>query len=217
MRRNSIMQIKNKLVENGVTNIKGANYYLILDSNLAGELQQLMMEENMNSIIAEEDLTYQQYLDQINTEDINIILSQKKYMFILNRLLWDGKKVCGYLCLDTEDPFIIEENKTKLMNKKLWEVISNSAKNEIQGGGWVNSYTREYFTENEMDEFSQNVLDKVRFILGDNKDKKVFEIGCASGITMFKLLPYVAEYAAFFAFPISGLVAFFSFFSNTPS
>lgn len=80
------------------------------------------------------------------------------------------------------------------MNKKLWEYTVNNAKDELAGGGWVNSYNREPFSKFEMNEFSENVYQKLKPYL--NNDTKVLEIGCSTGLTMFKILPFVGEYHA---------------------
>lgn len=130
----------------------------------------------------------------IQTNNICTIISVEKKIPVLNKLLWNCSCLKSYLCIDTNDVYQIETNKSKLMNKKLWEVVSVNAKDEIQGGGWINSYTRKYFTKQEMEEYAENCYIKLKNIL--NKDKKVFEIGCASGITMFKLAGYVKDYYA---------------------
>ncbi|MCB2354686.1 non-ribosomal peptide synthetase [Clostridium estertheticum] len=129
----------------------------------------------------------------INETRINIIISAKKYVKILNKLQWECETFGTYICMDSEDISSEEEiQKNELMNEKLWEYVGESAKDDITGRGWVSSYTGEPFSKEEMDEYSINILTKLEPFL--NKNVKVLEIGCASGISMFKISPFVALY-----------------------
>ena len=62
----------------------------------------------------------------------------------------------------------------------------------IQQAGWKNSFTGEYFTEEEMEEYANDVYVKLEKYC--SKTAKVLEIGIASGITCFQIAPYVKEY-----------------------
>jgi SAM-dependent methyltransferase len=78
------------------------------------------------------------------------------------------------------------------MNKKLWEMVALNGKDDIELGGWTNSYNREKFSEVEMAEFGENVLLKLKPFLSEST--VVLEIGCASGFAMYKIIPYVGQY-----------------------
>ncbi|BBB89569.1 MAG TPA: class I SAM-dependent methyltransferase [Methylomusa anaerophila] len=142
--------------------------------------------------LIESKITFEEIVRVINKANINVILSVKKYLRILNKLLWECPSVKSYICIDSADVYQNEPQNSKLMNKKLWELVGMNAKNEIEGGGWINSYTREYFSKPEMDEYANNIFLKLEKYL--NKDKKILEVGCASGISMFKIAPYVGMY-----------------------
>ncbi len=86
----------------------------------------------------------------------------------------------------------LEENK-KRKQSKLWDIIAHSGDSRISRGGWRNSYDGELFTEEEMEEFSDNVFLKLSHIL-EKKSVVALEIGCASGLTMYKLAPYCKRY-----------------------
>ncbi|MCP4151991.1 MAG: AMP-binding protein, partial [bacterium] len=58
--------------------------------------------------------------------------------------------------------------------------------------GWVSSYTGYPFSKKEMGEYGDNILKKLIPLL--NKNMRILEIGCASGITMYRLAPLVKEY-----------------------
>lgn len=130
----------------------------------------------------------------IDGEMIEGIIAFKDNMSLLTRILWECDSVKGYLCVDTDDPYENENLESKLMRKKLWEIIGLNAKDSIEGGGWIDSYERKKFSEKEMDEFSENVVIKLKPYI--NETSKVLEIGCASGLTMFKLCNRVQDYYA---------------------
>ncbi|MCP4152564.1 MAG: amino acid adenylation domain-containing protein [bacterium] len=129
----------------------------------------------------------------INDAGIGLILSEKKHLRILNRLQWENDTFHTYLCMDSHNIQAEEETeKSQLMDIELWHNVGETATDEITGGGWVSSYTGQPFTQKEMDEYGDNVLKKLRPLL--DKKMRVLEIGCASGITMFRLAPEVGEY-----------------------
>ncbi|WP_298516674.1 non-ribosomal peptide synthetase [uncultured Kordia sp.] len=109
-----------------------------------------------------------------------------------NILQWECSELNTYACVDNDDPYAILENESPLMSQELWNHIASTATDAIEAGGWVSSFTGLPFSELEMNEYSENVLQRVRPYL--NKNKRVLEIGCASGITMFAVAPHVKEY-----------------------
>lgn len=124
---------------------------------------------------------------------IKILISSKRYIRTLNRLQWECPEMKSFLCLDSLDIYDEVENETNsLMDENLWEYMGSVSVDEITGGGWVNSYTGLNFSQAEMDEYGDNVLIKLQPYL--NRNQKVLEIGCASGITMFRVAPLVNEY-----------------------
>ncbi|NOQ27310.1 MAG: AMP-binding protein, partial [Bacteroidales bacterium] len=63
---------------------------------------------------------------------------------------------------------------------------------EVTGGGWSSSYTGQAIPQEEMDEYGDNVLKKLEPLI--TSQTRILEIGCASGISMFRLAPKVALY-----------------------
>ncbi|MCP4156169.1 MAG: SDR family NAD(P)-dependent oxidoreductase, partial [bacterium] len=142
----------------------------------------------MNPTQPEERLKY-----MINDAAIEVLVSDKKYIKILNRLQWECETLHSFICLDTTNIEAEEETETSdLMDERLWEHVGETATDEITGGGWVSSYTGELFTKTEMDEYGDNILKKIEPLV--NKNMRVLEIGCASGITMFRIAPQVSLY-----------------------
>jgi fengycin family lipopeptide synthetase D len=129
----------------------------------------------------------------VNDADITVILSEKRHIKVLNRLQWDCKALDTYLAMDTSGVHSeIEVEQNELMDEKLWEYVGEEATDDISGGGWYTSYTGEAFTREEMDEYGDNILKKVAPLCGP--ETKILEIGCASGISMFRLSPLVGFY-----------------------
>ena len=123
---------------------------------------------------------------------IKVLLITKPYLGIANELQWSCPDLKAIMCVDTEDIHSIEEEEKESMNREMWENVGQRAADDIEGGGWIDSYTGLPFSREEMDEYGENAVNKLLPYL--NKNTKVLEIGCASGITMFRVAPQVAFY-----------------------
>ena len=121
-----------------------------------------------------------------------VLISQVDYLREVNQLQWYSGHLHSLLCIDSKDFYKELEVRNELMRKELWEYLGSQAKDDIEGGGWASSYTSEPFSRAEMDEYADNALTKLKPHL--DKTKRVLEIGCASGITMYKAAPFVKEY-----------------------
>ncbi len=129
----------------------------------------------------------------INDARIHTVLSQKYHLRDLNRLLWECHSFHSYLCVDSLDiQSEAEQEQNQLMDQELWQHVGESATDEITGGGWLSSYTGLPFSKQEMDEYGDNILNKLLPLLHSNM--KVLEIGCASGISMYRIAPKVRSY-----------------------
>ncbi|MCP5048501.1 MAG: class I SAM-dependent methyltransferase, partial [bacterium] len=78
------------------------------------------------------------------------------------------------------------------MSRNLWEYVAETSVDEITAGGWKSSYTGEPIPKQEMDEYGDNILHKLKPLL--SKKMRVLEIGVSSGITMYRLAPNVGFY-----------------------
>lgn len=124
---------------------------------------------------------------------IEIMISSKQYIRLLNRMQWECTGLRSFLCMDSLNIYEeCEQETNSLMDTKLWEFFGDTSVDEITGGGWVNSYTGVSLSREEMEEYGENVLHKLQPYLSANQ--RVLEIGCASGITMFRVAPLVGEY-----------------------
>ncbi|ADU21405.1 AMP-binding protein [Ruminococcus albus] len=124
---------------------------------------------------------------------ISVVLTTSRYLDMVNKLQWECSTFRTYACLDRDDLYELEEiHSNPLMNKNIWNIVARSAQDSIGQGGWTSSYTGELFSEQEMNEYSENTVRKLIPYL--TKDTRVLEIGCASGLTMFRIAPYVCYY-----------------------
>jgi len=133
-------------------------------------------------------------VEHVDKNEIDTLYIRKKDLRLANNLLWTCATIQQYICIDTDEIMEEEDMKSELMYKKLWNFISMNAKDEIEEGAWLNSYTREKFTKEEVNECIENVCVKLRPFVDETKN--VLEIGCSSGLTMFCLAPKVKKYVA---------------------
>ncbi|WP_254640141.1 non-ribosomal peptide synthetase [Chitinophaga sp. GbtcB8] len=124
---------------------------------------------------------------------VDILLVEKNLIEFANRIQWRCKGIKHLVCIDSDN--IHREQGTirnELMRKDLWDHVGDTATDAITGGGWMSSYTGEYLSELEMQEYAVNAYLKLKAHL--HPDAKVLEIGCSSGLTMFQVAPQVASY-----------------------
>ena len=85
------------------------------------------------------------------------------------------------------------ERKVKgIQSPKFWDYIAVNAHDDIEAGGWYSSFGGESFSLREMKQYTDNTIKKLLPYLSN--EKVVIEIGCASGLTMFHVAPYVKKY-----------------------
>ncbi|HLP61753.1 MAG TPA: D-alanine--poly(phosphoribitol) ligase subunit DltA, partial [Candidatus Deferrimicrobium sp.] len=137
----------------------------------------------------------------IKDAGIRIIISQPGYLRVLDRLHRECKELdavlfpAGRRIYDIEDVdaiVAIDDIHDIRALKNLWDYIGETSADEITGGGWVSSYTGAPISKLEMEEYGANVLEKLGPFL--NEKTRVLEIGCSSGITMFRAAPRVGYY-----------------------
>lgn len=121
-----------------------------------------------------------------------IIMSSEKYIKVLNKLQWECAGLQKIACADSADIHEAKETLNELMKPELWDYITEQSHDDISGGGWTSSYTGEDISRKEMDEYAENIYSKLSPFL--NKNTKVLEIGCSSGISMMRISPEIKSY-----------------------
>ena len=122
-----------------------------------------------------------------------VLLTLTKHVPLADKLQWECASVQTYVCLDGDPAWLAETaDPAELMRADLWNYVGEQATDDIAAGGWSSSYTGQPLTRADMDEYAANVVAKLRPHL--RPAMRVLEIGCSSGITMFALAPFVAQY-----------------------
>jgi amino acid adenylation domain-containing protein len=138
--------------------------------------------------LPEERLKY-----MIDDSRTGMVVSEKRYIKTLERLQWQCNGFHSYLCMDSRDiEGEWEVEHSELMDEELWNHVAETGEDEITRGGWLSSYTGLPFSRLEMDEYGDNIFKKLEPLL--NPEMRVLEIGCASGITMYRIAPKVGLY-----------------------
>ncbi|MCI9441893.1 MAG: class I SAM-dependent methyltransferase [Ruminococcus sp.] len=107
--------------------------------------------------------------------------------YVANRLLWSCNCVETIYVINSENPYTPEKRKGKISSLKLWEYIAAKGKDEIESGGWYSSYDNQPFSAQEMKEYADNIYGKLKKYLKESC--VIWEIGCASGISMYRIAP----------------------------
>ncbi|CAL2108048.1 conserved hypothetical protein [Tenacibaculum sp. 190524A02b] len=128
----------------------------------------------------------------LDNSEASLLFTDKQNIKVANKLQWSCNSLQTIAVMDSYNIHELAETENKTMDVELWEYIGSKAHDDITGGGWFNSYDGEAFTRQEMNEYRDNTIHKLLPYV--DKDKKVLEIGCASGLTMFSLVNKVESY-----------------------
>lgn len=166
---------------------------LIYECDIEGKLN--ISNENMEIIRWSDDNAKKDYFILkrfVDYKEINVIFFSKDDFRLIYDIMWGCASMKYIVCIDCERILDVADKKNKLMNKKIWNLAAVNAKDDIECGGWMNSYTREKFSMQEINDFIVNTRNKLDSIL--NSEISVLEIGCASGFTMYNIAPSVKKY-----------------------
>lgn len=129
----------------------------------------------------------------LDDSKVSIIISTKKHIDILNKLQWECQSFKSFICLDSENIYEEDEcKKNEMMDEEVWEFVGGTSRDDIEAGSWINSYTGQPFSKKEVDEYAVNTYQKLLPYF--NKSARVLEIGCGSGLSMYKICPDVGLY-----------------------
>lgn len=128
----------------------------------------------------------------LNDTGAQILLTERKFAREGNRLQYECPSLTHLLCLDSPSFLEEEEPASELSRLDLWEYVGAQASDAISGGGWKNSYTGHYLSAEIMREYADNTYLKLSPHL--RPESRVLEIGCSTGLTMFRLAPACGFY-----------------------
>jgi non-ribosomal peptide synthetase component F/3-oxoacyl-(acyl-carrier-protein) synthase/thioesterase domain-containing protein/2-polyprenyl-3-methyl-5-hydroxy-6-metoxy-1,4-benzoquinol methylase/aryl carrier-like protein len=141
------------------------------------------------------DSPFERLKSIVERAQIESILHTSTCVDLANHLRWQCPAVSLTVCCDSDDVFgLSDQRQNGLSEGQLWDYVGSKAADDIQGGGWVSSYTGQPFSREEMDEYAENVWRKVSPFI--NANTRILEIGCSSGITLFRLARTCREYVA---------------------
>lgn len=124
--------------------------------------------------------------------EAEMLLFDSEHLRNANKLQWECETVRDIICIDSDDFNQLNEGSGEMMEEDTWELIRREMDDDISGGGWKSSFTGELLSREVMDEYAENIEKKLT--PHADRNKKVLEIGVASGMSMFRLAPKVEHY-----------------------
>ncbi|OQY27011.1 MAG: hypothetical protein B6244_11790 [Candidatus Cloacimonetes bacterium 4572_55] len=128
----------------------------------------------------------------LDSQGIAHILTQYTLLPTLQTLQWQVPELTNILCLDVQTPDPPPEALNLKATQALWDNVAERATDDITAGGFISSYTGESFTEAEVAEYKNRMIELTQPYLAQNK--RVLEIGCGSGLIMFSIARQVDFY-----------------------
>ncbi|MCP4214681.1 MAG: AMP-binding protein [bacterium] len=137
----------------------------------------------------------------IKDSGLNTLLTHQPYTDICDHLQWEIPHLTTYIRLDSDrsrgmnggrDDAAANYTQFKSESRQLWNYTARKADNDYTAAGYVDSYSRMPFSAQEMQEVIDNVMHKVDPFIHDKA--RVLEVGCGSGLMMFRLAGRVARY-----------------------
>jgi amino acid adenylation domain-containing protein len=140
----------------------------------------------------EPDTPYERIRLLLDDTGARVLITTRARMREANRLQWDCAALETLLVLDSDDARAEPEALGEKMKREVWDYVGQTMVDDISGGGWQSSFTGQWLSREVMDDYGENVRRKLGPHL--RPEHRVLEIGCASGISLFRLAPLVAEY-----------------------
>lgn len=122
---------------------------------------------------------------------VTIIVTDYQHQRVAEELLWDIPSLNTLFNAEPDGKDQIEAA-GQLGDVTLWDYVGNKAEDDIQAGGWQDSFTGEDFSREVMDDYGDGALEKLKLLI--TPQTRVLEIGCASGITLQRIAPLVGRY-----------------------
>ena len=125
---------------------------------------------------------------------MDTVVTKKEFIYYAARLLWNNENIKRYFLIDTDDAILNEHNNVKAV-RLMWDCLAEKNKESndpIKVSGWKRSDTSNFFSDEEMREFADNIHYKTRNIV--SKKSSILEIGIASGISCCSIAPLVNRY-----------------------
>ncbi|MEW6735288.1 MAG: amino acid adenylation domain-containing protein, partial [Acidobacteriota bacterium] len=110
------------------------------------------------------------------------------------------KRLVAYIVEDKQYQYSIDTSITETWNEQVaqWEMVWDSTYNQpatiedptFNISGWKNSYTEHLIAENEMHEWVDGCIERILAL----HSRRVLEIGCGTGLLLFRVAPHCDKY-----------------------
>lgn len=119
------------------------------------------------------------------------IVTKQSVMSPIQELVWkiDHLRDVIYLDVHTEAPLAEEVDSERV--RALWDQVAMESVDRVTAGGFISSYNGEPFTDAEVDEYVNRVMDLIPEL---DTGSSVLEIGCGSGLISFQIANQVNSY-----------------------
>lgn len=137
----------------------------------------------------------------LNEVNATHLVTQREVFTPLADLLWRSDKGLQAIILDetSAEPFATAPDKELIV--KLFDDLAVTATDKMSSGGFISSYTGIYFTEPEVEEYVDRVVELAQPFTGVGKH--ALEIGCGSGLVLFELAEAFDKYTGLDPSPLT--------------
>lgn len=127
-------------------------------------------------------------------EQYATVITQARYTRVIDDLYWKYGDLKRFVLVDG-DTLRAQTASWEFDAKQLWNYQAEHAgTTRLNDYGWSNSYSGEKFSPEEMQEYVDNLVSKLKPYLGP--DKRVLEIGCGHGLVLFAIVRSTGYYLA---------------------
>ncbi|QTD50018.1 non-ribosomal peptide synthetase [Sulfidibacter corallicola] len=133
-------------------------------------------------------------VDMLRQSGARVLVCAQPDHAVAESLLWRCPTLSHLLTLPSAVREPIDAGDRPLMNRELWEHVATTARDDIEAGGWIDSFSGNPLPAEVMADYAANVHARLGPLLSPSL--RVLEIGCGSGYTLRALAPHVGGYVA---------------------
>lgn len=146
---------------------------------------------NYEYYIINTELICNSMVEFINDNLIDCLIIDDKKLHKIKNNFWSTNILENYIVYNSSEKETIDVIDDI---EKLWDYVAEETLNEVNSYGWNNSYDGSPFTIEEMQQYISNFKTKLSSFL--DKDKRVLDVGCGSGLVLNELASEVSYYYA---------------------
>lgn len=127
----------------------------------------------------------------IHSLNIRHIVTKQTFIPHLSEIIWKLPHLQQIYVVDTDEMRLQSEEINTIAVGELWDHFSDTGLDRVTRGGFYSSYHGEPFSEEEVEEYVDRVVQMVKPYV--NSASRVLEIGCGSGLIAFELAKIAGE------------------------